>query len=140
MSDKIIKKDTGISTVYWNEIENRKFKTANIRVDKGNIKTISWFDELFRGTNVKDAYDASLAIIKSLANNKNSIFFISTHITEIANELKNQQNINFKCFSSQLINDQPQYNFQLQSGVCKERMGMHIIKNERILEILNSVK
>lgn len=122
---------------FYSEVKRVK-ETALQLKEHNNMLII--FDELFRGTNVKDAYDASLAIIKSLANNKNSIFFISTHITEIANELKNQQNINFKCFSSQLINDQPQYNFQLQSGVCKERMGMHIIENERILEILNSVK
>jgi KaiC/GvpD/RAD55 family RecA-like ATPase len=48
MEDNVIKKDTGISTIYWNEKENGKFKTANIGVGD-DTKTISWFDELFRG-------------------------------------------------------------------------------------------
>lgn len=39
---------TGISTIYWNEVEDGKFKIADIIVDEEK-KNISWFDELFRG-------------------------------------------------------------------------------------------
>jgi len=45
------------------------------------------FDELFRGTNVKDAYDASLAIIAAFAEVKTCFFVVSTHIVEVAHEL-----------------------------------------------------
>lgn len=42
------------------------------------------FDELFRGTNVKDAYDASCAVIGGLAQLEYGVFMISTHIVEVA--------------------------------------------------------
>ena len=53
------------------------------------------FDELFRGTNVKDAYDASLSIIAAFAEVKTCFFVVSTHIVEVAHELSSIENINF---------------------------------------------
>ena len=43
----------------------------------GNLVVI--FDKLFRGTNVKDAFDASLAIITAFAKVRGSVFLVSTH-------------------------------------------------------------
>lgn len=41
------------------------------------------FDELFKGTNVKDAYDATLAVTRSFVAYSNCSFVVSTHITEV---------------------------------------------------------
>lgn len=97
------------------------------------------FDELFRGTNVKDAFDASLIIIKSFAKITNCSFLISTHITEVAEEIKNIENIQFMYFDSDLVDDKPIYSYKILSGVSHERLGMLIVKNEKIIEILNSI-
>ncbi|HZK61396.1 MAG TPA: hypothetical protein VFC41_04920 [Anaerovoracaceae bacterium] len=97
------------------------------------------FDELFRGTNVKDAYDASLTIISSLAKIRDNFFFISTHILEVAETLADNGSILFRCFESDLINQQPVYDFKLKEGVSKERIGLLIIKNEKILEMLDEI-
>ena len=97
------------------------------------------FDELFRGTNVKDAFDASLLIIESFAKINKSTFFVSTHITEVAEKLTEFTNIDFKYFDSELVDDLPVYKYELKDGVSHERLGMHILKNEKIIEILNSI-
>jgi len=97
------------------------------------------FDELFRGTNVKDAYDASLKIISSLARIRNNFFFISTHLLEVAENLDHQFLIQFKCFESELVNQTPVYDFKLKDGVSKERIGMTIINRENIIGILNQI-
>ena len=97
------------------------------------------FDELFRGTNVKDAYDASLTIISSLAKIRDNFFFISTHILEVAENLADNGSILFRCFESDLINQQPVYDFKLKEGVSKERIGLLIIKNEKIIEMLDEI-
>ena len=97
------------------------------------------FDELFRGTNVKDAYDASLMIISSLAKIRHNIFFISTHLLEVAESLETKDSIMFKCFESELVNQSPVYDFKLKEGVSKERIGMTIIKREGILGILEQI-
>jgi DNA mismatch repair protein MutS len=97
------------------------------------------FDELFRGTNVKDAYDASLTIISSLAKIRDNFFFISTHILEVAETLADKSSILFRCFESDLVDQHPIYDFKLKEGVSKERIGLLIIKNEKIIEMLEEI-
>lgn len=97
------------------------------------------FDELFRGTNVKDAFDGSLLIIKSFANIPESTFFISTHITEVAEKVRDIDTIQFNFFDSKLVANKPVYNYKLEKGISHERMGMYILKSERIIELLDSM-
>ncbi|MBS1504584.1 MAG: DNA mismatch repair protein, partial [Bacteroidetes bacterium] len=67
---------------FYSEVMRVKY-VAEKMAQSGNLFVI--FDELFRGTNVKDAYDASLAIITAFSTVKTSLFVISTHIVEVAN-------------------------------------------------------
>lgn len=121
---------------FYSEVKRVKETALKIK-EKGNIFVI--FDELFRGTNVKDAFDASLIIIKAFSKITSCTFYISTHITEVAEEIKNIQNIQFLYFDSELVDDKPIYNYKLLDGVSHERLGMLIVKNEKIIEILNSI-
>ena len=100
----------------------------------GNLVVI--FDELFRGTNVKDAHDASLAIISAFAEVKGSVFLISTHIMEVADKLRNAGNIRFGYFHTTIDGKTPVYSYRLHDGVTEERLGMLIIENEKIVEII----
>lgn len=96
------------------------------------------FDELFRGTNVKDAYDASLAIIAAFAEVKTCFFVVSTHIVEVAHELSPIENINFRYMETVFEDTNPVNTYKLKEGITEERLGMWIVKNERILEIIKS--
>lgn len=97
------------------------------------------FDELFRGTNVKDAYDASLAVIKAFSMVRKSFFIISTHIVEVANELSAIDNIDFKYMETTFNEGLPKYSYKLQNGITEERMGMWIVNNEGIVDIINGL-
>ena len=121
---------------FYSEVKRVKDLVLKIKPEG---KFLIIFDELFRGTNVKDAYDASLMIISSLAKIRNNIFFISTHILEIADTIENKDTIMFRCFGSELINQQPTYDFKLKNGISDERIGLLIIKNENILQILDEI-
>lgn len=97
------------------------------------------FDELFRGTNVKDAYDATVAVTEAFATKQNCTFIISTHIMEAGEELQTKcPNINFVYFPTVLKANKPVYTYQLSSGITSDRHGMMIINNERIIEIIKS--
>lgn len=122
---------------FYSEVRRVKEVAIKIR-DKNNLLVI--FDELFRGTNVKDACDASSLIINSFAKISKSIFYISTHITEIAEKLNNLNNIDFKYFDSKIIYKTPAYNYELKDGISSERLGMYIVENENIISILDSIK
>ncbi len=121
---------------YYSEV--KRVKEAALLI-KENKKVIVIFDELFRGTNVKDAFDASLLITSAFSNIKTSLFLISTHIIEVAEDLKNNKAILFKYFESELKGEIPVYNYKLQNGVSSERLGLQIVKNEKILEILEEI-
>jgi DNA mismatch repair protein MutS len=121
---------------FYSEVNRIKETILKIK-DKKRLFVI--FDELFRGTNVKDAFDGSLLIIKSFANIPESTFFISTHITEVAEKVKDLSNIQFKYFDSKLVDNIPVYEYKLESGISHERLGMYILKNEKIVEILDSI-
>ena len=94
------------------------------------------FDELFRGTNEKDANEASLAIITELAKVKGSVFLVSTHIMELAKELGKLESIRFGSFHTVIEGNKFINSYRLLDGICKERLGMLIIKNERIIETI----
>ncbi len=98
------------------------------------------FDELFRGTNVKDAYEATIAITTAFAKKRDSVFVISTHIIEAGEVLKEQANISFKYLPTRMNGTTPEYTYTLENGITDDRHGMIIINNEGILELLKKRK
>ncbi len=95
------------------------------------------FDELFRGTNVKDAYDATVAVTEAFSRIRGSVFVISTHIIEAGEELRGRcANIGFVYLPTRMEGSVPQYTYRLASGITADRHGMMIVRNEGILEIL----
>jgi DNA mismatch repair protein MutS len=99
------------------------------------------FDELFRGTNVKDAYEATIAITSAFAGKRNSVFVISTHIIEAGEILKERcANISFKYLPTKMKGTSPIYTYTLETGITDDRHGMIIINNEGILKLLKKGK
>jgi DNA mismatch repair ATPase MutS len=97
------------------------------------------FDELFRGTNVKDACEATIAITEAFARQRNSQFIISTHIIEAGPVLQQTcANVHFIYLPTRMNNHQPVYTYTLEEGITDDRHGMIIINNEKILEMLHA--
>lgn len=96
------------------------------------------FDELFKGTNVKDAFDGTLAVTEAFSEYMNCLFIVSTHIIEVGEELKNRKNIQFKFMPTVLEGSVPRYTYQLKDGITEDRQGMMIIRNENILQLIGN--
>lgn len=95
------------------------------------------FDELFKGTNVKDAYDATLAVTSALANRRACSFMISTHIIEVGQELgKKYDNVSFAYLPTVMCGNTPTYTYHLTEGITSDKHGMIIIENEHIVDII----
>ncbi|TCC98837.1 MutS-related protein [Pedobacter hiemivivus] len=95
------------------------------------------FDELFKGTNVKDAYDATLVVTQAFAQYKRCGFIISTHIIEVTKELGAcKENIQFFYLPTEMHEKKPVYTYKLKEGVTDDRHGMVLIQKEGILEML----
>jgi len=118
---------------FYSEVLRVKHVAKKISESK-NVFVI--FDELFRGTNVKDAYDASLAIISAFAKVRKCFFMVSTHIVEVANDLQSIDTIDFRYMETVFDNGNPTYSYKFKEGITEERLGMWIVKNEGIVEII----
>jgi DNA mismatch repair protein MutS len=99
------------------------------------------FDELFRGTNVKDAHEATIAITEAFAEKRNCMFVVSTHIIEAGEVLRQKcKNINFVFLPTLMNGNIPVYTYTLEKGITADRHGMVIINNEGIIEIIQGKK
>ena len=98
--------------------------------------TVIIFDELFRGTNVKDAFEATTSVIDAFSKNKTSLFAISTHIIEAAEKLTDNKSIDFLHFEITINNREPEYTYTLKNGITNERIGMYILEKEKVIETI----
>lgn len=102
---------------------------------------IIMFDELFKGTNVKDAYDATVAVTEAFSKIHECAFIVSTHIMEAGLILKEScANIKFKYLPTIMNGNVPTYPYILDDGISNDRHGMMIINNEKIIEIIKGVR
>ncbi|CAM3795601.1 DNA mismatch repair protein [Mucilaginibacter galii] len=119
---------------FYAEVMRVKTVAEQVAADKDLIVI---FDELFKGTNVKDAYDATLSITEAFSNNRNCFFIISTHIVEVGEALRERcQNFRFTYLPTVMEGSVPRYTYRLTEGITADRHGMMIIENEGILEII----
>ncbi|TCC98274.1 MutS-related protein [Pedobacter psychroterrae] len=121
-----------------------RVKTVAEQVSNG-LRLVVLFDELFKGTNVKDAFDATLEVTKAFSEYKKSFFIISTHIIEVGEKLIENEKLRAVYLPTLISGNTPKYTYKLEPGITSDRQGMLIIQNEGILELLaedstNSIK
>lgn len=121
---------------FYAEVRRVKFIVERLK-QKNNILIV--FDELFRGTNLKDALEGSVAIILALTKIRDCFIAISTHIIEIARELMNETSILFRYMDVLSCEQSFKYTYLLKEGISDSRMGLSIIENEGIISIIESI-
>lgn len=126
----------GASHFYAEVLRVKKVATA---LNSGKALFVL-FDELFRGTNVKDAHEGTVAITHAFAEKRESMFIISSHIVEAGDALKQKPNIVFHYLPTRMKGNVPEYTYRLEEGITDDRHGMIIIRNEGILETLKNGK
>ncbi|MET7000122.1 MutS-related protein [Chitinophaga defluvii] len=98
-------------------------------------------DELFRGTNVKDAHEATVVLTTAFAAKPNCMFVVSTHIMEAGAVLQQTvDNIQFVYLPTEMDGNKPVYTYRLRNGITADRHGMVIVRNAGILDLLNRNK
>lgn len=117
------------------EVQRMK-ATAQKLKDDGHYMVL--MDELFKGTNVHDAYDCSLAVIKGLLSRRNNLMALSTHLSELKESLRDREEVLFRYFYTE-VTEQGGYSFtyQMKEGVSEDRIGFWVLKNEGVLDLLN---
>jgi DNA mismatch repair ATPase MutS len=96
-------------------------------------------DELFKGTNVHDAYECTRAVIEGLLHFPHHILVLSTHLYEVAQLFVAEEKLMFKYFET-TIDEEGKYSFsyELKEGITNDRIGFRILQQEGLLDLLQS--
>jgi DNA mismatch repair ATPase MutS len=94
------------------------------------------FDEVFKGTNVRDARDASAEVILGFAKARRSGFIFSSHLVELVDTLAVNRAIRFCCFDGDIVDGVTHYGYELRDGVSEKRFGLLLLRQAQVPELI----
>jgi DNA mismatch repair protein MutS len=104
--------------------------------EDGDVAAI--LDEPLRGTNVRDAAEATLAVVTRLAAHPRALVFVASHIGEIVPAIAGDQRIRLLQFSADVDGDEPRFDYRVRDGVSTQRLGMTLLTREGVLDMLSA--
>lgn len=118
---------------FYSEVMRVRKAAETIQKEK---KVFMIFDELFKGTNIKDAFDGSMLVINGLLKWNSGMFILASHLTELSKKIDEKPSVFFKYFDSAIENGKPVFSYKICDGKSDERLGLIILQNEKIEELL----
>lgn len=119
---------------FFAEVQRMKLTAQKLSRNRYHLVLM---DELFKGTNVHDAYECSRAVVNGLLRQSDNLMALSTHLNELSENLKNEPNVWFRyCYTHITGDGRYQFTYQLKEGVSKDRIGYLVLKNEGVLDLL----
>lgn len=98
---------------------------------------VAIIDEPFRGTNVHDAAEATLATITRLANHPAALVFVASHVGEVVPAIADNPAVALLHFAADITPAQPVFDYRLREGVSTQRLGMLLLEQEGVLALLD---
>jgi DNA mismatch repair protein MutS len=98
-------------------------------------RVVALMDEPFKGTNVKDALDASWAVLEEFAHAQDSLFLISSHLIELGDDVHATGLVDCRHFEAAETEAGLSFDFVLKSGVSSQRLGMKVLEQEGIFDL-----
>ncbi len=131
VEDNILKGES----YFFAEVQRMKQTAEKIGQDKPHLVLM---DELFKGTNVHDAYECTKGVIDGLLLHKDHLMILSTHLYEVARQLEDNKEISFSYFVTQLASDDSfRFTYELKQGISNDRIGYRILQKEGVIDLLN---
>lgn len=118
--------------------EVRRVKSVVAAVVAGEM-VLALLDEVFRGTNVKDASDATTLLVSGLSHATYGLFAISSHLTEVAERMNGAPRIGFWHLEVVTLGDRYKFSYALVAGVSHVRMGFALLKSEGVVDLLEAL-
>ena len=124
---------TGVS---FFRAEALRMKAIAQAVSEG-ARVIALMDEPFKGTNLKDALDASREILDRLAEREGSLFMVASHLIELGERMAASGHVDCQLFEASEEGDQLRFEYRLKPGISSQRLGMRVLVEEGIFELLD---
>jgi len=103
-------------------------------------RVVAVMDEPFKGTNVKDALDASLAIMERFAEKQDCLFMFSSHLIELGEKLNAIDKVSRWNFEADESEGRLSFDYTLRSGVSSQRLGMRVLREAGVFDLLDKGK
>lgn len=101
------------------------------------FRVVALMDEPFKGTNVKDALDASRAILERLASKEDCLFLVSSHLIELGEQMIASGHVDCRLFEAAEHEGRLRFDYTLRPGVSTQRLGMRVLREEGIFALLD---
>lgn len=118
--------------------EVRRVKSIAQAVASGEA-VVALMDEVFRGTNVKDAADATTSLVNGLSHAKSGLFAISSHLIEVAESRGAMPGVGYWCLETLSADGQHTFTYRLVPGISTVRLGMELLASEGVLRLLDKI-
>ncbi len=116
------------------QAESRRCKDIldKIRASSPESRHFCLFDELYSGTNPKEATKSAISLLKFLASKPNVRFVLTTHYVDVCTSL--EKNANIENWQMGVTVDEDtgrikQYTYKLSKGISTLEGGIEILKN-----------
>jgi len=126
------------------QAESRRCKNIldSITSSGENARHFCIFDELYSGTNPKEATHSAIAFLEYLTKRSNVNFILTTHYIQVCRHFRKHKGVtNYQMRVDCLENGKYNYTYCLKRGISKLRGGLQILKNLNYPnEIINSME
>lgn len=130
VEDNILKGES----YFFAEVQRMKQTAEKLQQHKPHLVLM---DELFKGTNVHDAYECTKAVMDGLLNHNHHLMILSTHLYEVAHQFAENRAILFSYFETELDPDGSyRFTYQLKTGISNDRIGYRILQKEGVISLL----
>ncbi len=122
---------------FYNEVQRINEIIQKI---ESNQRWLVLMDELFKGTNYKDALQCTESIVRGLLKYTNSNFVLTTHLYQLAHDLEGTSGVMFRYFETTYDqDDEYHFTYKLKEGVSEDTIGYKILQNSGVLRKLDSI-
>lgn len=128
---------TAGKSTFLAELERVREAAAHLAVGR---RALLVFDEIFRGTNLRDAIDASRQVILGLAASRRGGVLVASHLSELADALRDHPGIRFLRFEGEADGGVLRWSYRLGEGVSEQRLGMALLHQVGIPELLARIR
>ena len=115
-----------------------RVKEAALQVASGK-RCLLLFDEVFKGTNVRDALNASEEVITGFAHALRTGCVFSSHLVELAESLAKVGRIQFVQLEGEIVGGRATYSYRLLPGVSDKRFGRQILSEAGVSELMRQI-
>lgn len=121
---------------FYSEVLQVKHIASSIKA-KPSMLVIA--DELFKGTNIKDASDCTCMVIDGFIRSPQSFFILSTHLAETIQEYHTEATCKTVCFEGNNTDSGISFDYSIKEGISDTRLGLYIMKQEKIPQMFGLV-